>query len=51
MLEVFRDAYRFATSIEALEEQQRPPGLTEANAQRYGVAAPCRSLEMVFIDP
>lgn len=38
VLEVFRDAFRFARSIGALDASSKPPALTEANAQRYGVA-------------
>eukprot|EP00913_Durusdinium_trenchii_P034652 g32416.t1 len=38
VLEVFRDAFRFAGSIGALDVEGRPPSLTEQNAQRYGVA-------------
>eukprot|EP00435_Cladocopium_sp_Y103_P027782 s1661_g6.t2 len=38
VLEVFRDAFRFAKSIGALDAASKPPALTEANAQRYGVA-------------
>ncbi|CAE7242588.1 unnamed protein product, partial [Symbiodinium pilosum] len=35
---VFREGLRFAGSIGALDEEGRPPPLTEVNAQRYGVA-------------
>ncbi|CAE7805731.1 unnamed protein product [Symbiodinium sp. CCMP2456] len=38
VLEVFREGQRFASSIGALDEEGRPPALTEQNAQRYGVA-------------
>ena len=34
--QVFRDAFRFARSIGALDASSKPPALTEANAQRRG---------------